>query len=206
MPHAAAVDWLRFQKGKVMGDEKKKGGFSLIKLLVYVVLFIALAVAGLYVYGRSIPEEHMASANLEVKRWPLACYDTVADAQNLPKWSSQVKEIRDFKKDGNKITYTQVVKSPFGDSELITTQTNGFRPNEITIEVRESKDAFSGKWTLKFKETADGKGTKVTLTEIGTVSNPFFRAIGSFTMNPEDTLKQYLEDLKKKVESEKPST
>lgn len=186
-----------------MGDEKKKGGFGIVKLLVYLVLFIALGVAGLYVYGRSIPEEHMASASVDVKRWPLSCYDLVADAQNLPKWSSQVKEVRDFKKDGNKLTYTQVVD---GDMELITTQTNGFRPNEITIEVRESKDMFTGKWTFKFKESADGKGTKVTLTEMGVTPNPMMRAIGSFMMKPDDTIKQYLEDLKKKVESEKPAS
>lgn len=186
-----------------MGDNKKKGGIGLVKLLVYGVLLIAACGGGLFIYGSSIPEEHLASSSIEVDRWPLECYDLVADAQNLPKWASSVKEVRDFKKDGDKLTYTQVVS---GNMELITTQTNGFRPNEITIEVREANDKFSGKWTFKFTPIKDGKGTKVTLTEMGKTPNPLMRAIGSFMMNPEDTIKQYLQDLKKQAESKKPTS
>ena len=188
-----------------MGDEKKKGGFGLVKLLVYGVLLIAACGAGLFIYGNSIPEEHMATTNIEVERWPLACYEAVADAQNVPKWCPMVKEVKDLKKDGDKITYTQVVD---GNMELVTIQNNGFKPNSIVIEVRESKDMFTGKWTFKFEEVSkDGKKfTKVTLTEIGKTPNAFMRAIGSFMMKPDDGIKQYLSDLKKFVESQKAGT
>ncbi len=66
-----------------MGDDKKKGGFSIIKLLVYGVLLVAACVAGLFIYGKSIPEEHMATTSVEVERWPLACYEAVADAHTF---------------------------------------------------------------------------------------------------------------------------
>lgn len=186
-----------------MGDDKKKGGFGIGKVIVYGVLLIAACGAGLFIYGNSIPEEHLASTSIEIERWPLACYDAVADAQGVPKWAPMVKEVKDFKKDGDKLTYTQVVE---GNMELITTQTNGFRPNEITIEVREAGDKFSGKWTFKFTPIKDGKATKVTLTEIGRTPNALFRAIGSFMMKPEDGIKRYLADLKKHVESQKPTS
>lgn len=188
-----------------MGDDKKKGGIGIGKILIYGVLLIAACGAGLFIYGNSIPEEHMATTSVEVERWPLACYDAVADAQGVPKWCPMVKEVRDLKKDGDKLTYTQVVD---GNMELITTQTNGFKPTSITIEVRESKDMFTGKWTFKFEEVEkDGKKfTKVTLTEIGKTPNAFMRAIGSFMMKPDDGIKRYLADLKKHVESQKPST
>ncbi|MBP9891010.1 MAG: SRPBCC family protein [Planctomycetes bacterium] len=188
-----------------MGDDKKKGGFSIIKLLVYGVLLVAACVAGLFIYGKSIPEEHMATTSVEVERWPLACYEAVADAQGVPKWCSMVKEVKDLKKDGDKLTYTQIVD---GNMELVTVQIQGFKPNSITIEVRESKDMFTGKWTFKFEEVTKGdkKFTKVTLTEIGQTPNAFWRAIGSFMQNPDDGIKRYLADLKKHVESQKPSS
>lgn len=188
-----------------MGDEKKKGGFGLVKILVYGFLLIAACAAGLFIYGNSIPEEHMATTSVEIERWPLASYEAVADAQSVPKWCPMVKEVKDLKKDGDKLTYTQVVD---GNMELITIQNNGFKPNSITIEVRESKDMFTGKWSFKFEEVTKGdkKYTKVTLTEIGKTPNAFMRAIGSFMMNPDDGIKRYLADLKKYVESQKPST
>jgi len=186
-----------------MGDEKKKGGFGVVKLLVYLVLFLGLVAGGVYLYGRAQPEEHMAGPKTrDVKRWPIACYEAVANVQEHPKWCSMIKEVRDYKKEGDKLSYICVLAD---GTELISTMELGFKPKEIVWKVRDSRNDFTGTWTFKFDEAGEAK-TKVSLTEIGRIESPLMRAMFALFADMEKSVNTFLDDLKKKVEGDKPST
>lgn len=61
---------------------------------------------------------------------------------------------------------------------------------------------FEGEWLGTF-EKIDENHTKIIFTEFLYIQNPFIRMASYIMMNPRNQQKQYIEDLKKKVEQGK---
>jgi hypothetical protein len=158
-------------------------------LLVVAGVLVAL-VLGVLVAGMLLPEEHHASRTLVTKQSPQAIWDAINDHASETQWRSDVKSVtslgaRDGKavwredyKDGNKVT-------------LMTTESKP--PTRIVRELTDLEGPFSGRWEIDIVPTPEG--SKVTVTEIGRVSNPFFRFVSKYIIGHTTFMERYLTGL-----------
>lgn len=140
--------------------------------------------------GLLLPEEHHASRTLITKQSPQAIWDAINDHANEPQWRSDVASIsslgerngkpvwREDYKDGNKVT-------------LITTESKP--PTRMVRELTDLDGPFSGRWEIDISPTPEG--SRVTITEIGKVSNPFFRFVSKYVIGHTTFMERYLTGL-----------
>jgi uncharacterized protein YndB with AHSA1/START domain len=157
--------------------------------------FVVLAGAAVlfaYSYGRRMPEGHRASGSALVAAPIAEVFALHADPRKRPEFVPQVKEIRDFKDEGDgKASWTELWKDR-----------NTFRmrlaeceqDRRLTMEIQVNKNVFHGTWTFEFAE--EEGGTRVTITEDGRIPSPLTRGVYNLLADTDETLRKYLENLK----------
>jgi hypothetical protein len=158
--------------------------------LIIVVGVVVALILGVLVAGLLLPEEHHASRTLITKQSPQAIWDAINNHANEPAWRSDVQSVtslgerngkpvwREDYKDGNKVT-------------LITTESKP--PARMVRELTDLEGPFSGRWEIDITPTPEG--SKVTITEIGRVSNPFFRFVSKYVIGHTTFMERYLKGL-----------
>jgi hypothetical protein len=160
------------------------------QLLILVIGVLAALILVVLVGGLLLPEEHHASRTLVTKQSPQAIWDTINDHPNEPKWRSDIESVtslgdrngkpvwQENYKDGNKVA-------------LITTESQP--PSRIVRELTNLDGPFSGRWEIQIEITPTG--SNVTVTEIGKVSNPFFRFVSKYVIGHTTFMETYLKGL-----------
>jgi polyketide cyclase/dehydrase/lipid transport protein len=160
------------------------------RLLIGIVVVLVALILGVLITGALLPEEHHASRTLRTKQPPQAIWDAINDHANELAWRSEVDRVvslgeRDGKpvwqeiyKDGNKVT-------------LMTTESKP--PARMVRELTDLEGPFSGRWEIDIQPTAEG--SNVTITEIGKVSNPFFRFVSKYVIGHTTFMERYLKGL-----------
>ncbi|MCC6574861.1 MAG: SRPBCC family protein [Planctomycetes bacterium] len=187
-------------------QQPKKKGAKLIKIFIGLVLLIALAVGGAFVYGNTLKPDWEFKRSTDISRWNIAVYDVLADVPAYPSWSSQIKEIKDYKKNADGTATWTAVFTQMGELKMHLTESK--KHSMLKIEVVENP-MFKGYWLYEMQEVGkeDNHVTRVTLTEHATPSNPMIRVMFQFMGGQVDgVLDTALADLKKKAESAKPGT
>jgi hypothetical protein len=158
--------------------------------LVFVVGMLVALILGVLVAGLLLPEQHHASRTLVTKQAPQAIWDTINDHASEPAWRSDVQSVtslgerngkpvwREDYKDGNKVT-------------LMTTESKP--PTRMVRELTDLEGPFSGRWEIDIQPTPNG--SNVTITEIGKVSNPFFRFASKYVIGHTTFMERYLTGL-----------
>lgn len=162
---------------------------KLLKRLLIIAAGIVVAlILGVLVAGMLLPEEHHASRTLLTKQPPQAIWDAINDHANEAAWRSDVQSVtslgngkpvwREDYKDGNKVT-------------LMTTESKP--PTRIVRELTDLEGPFSGRWEIDISPVPEG--SKVKVTEIGKVSNPFFRFVSKYLIGHTTFMERYLKGL-----------
>lgn len=137
-----------------------------------------------------LPEEHRAARTLVTKQSPQAICDAINDHANEPAWRSDVASVtflgerngkpvwQENYKDGNKVA-------------LMTTESQP--PKRMVRELTDLEGPFSGRWEIDITPTPSG--SNVTITEIGKVSNPFFRFVSKYVSATLSSWERYLTGL-----------
>jgi hypothetical protein len=158
--------------------------------LIFVVGVLVALILSTLVAGLLLPEEHQASRTLVTKQAPQAIWDTINAHANEPAWRSDVQSVtslgerngkpvwREDYKDGNKVT-------------LMTTESKP--PTRMVRELTDLEGPFSGRWEIDIQPTPNG--SNVTITEIGKVSNPFFRFVSKYVIGHTTFMERYLTGL-----------
>ncbi len=150
---------------------------------------LSILVVALYLTGRSIPEQHMASVSREFTSSQHDVWQVLSDFSQWPAWRSDLKEI----KLGHNV-FTEVSKN----GEAIDYRIEEFNtPERIVIRIATTDLPFGGTWT--FEITPKGEGCTVTITENGEVYNPIFRVISKFLIGHTSSMEKCLDDLGKKI-------
>ncbi len=187
-----------------MSEQPKKKGGKLFKFAVGLVLLAALAIAGAFVYGNTLPETFEVKKEVDIARWDIAVYAVLADVPAYPSWAAHVKEIKDYKKNSDgTATWTTVLK---GGSEMNMHATVARRPRQFKVEIV-GHPMFSGYWQYDMAEVGKEGAhiTRVTLTEKATIPSPFIRLGFKLMGHADQILEQHLAELKKKCEADKPA-
>ncbi len=161
--------------------------------LIAIVAVLLVIIIGVGVAGALLPAEHRASRRLRTKQSPQTIWDTINDHANEPKWRSDVESVvslgerdgkpvwREIYKDGNQLT-------------LITTQSSP--PTRMVRELTDLDGPFSGRWEIDLMPTPEG--SSVQITEVGRVSNPFFRFVSKYVIGHTTAIERYLIGLAEK--------
>lgn len=143
------------------------------------------------VCGAHMPREHIAMQTIELPVPPAEVYAVVRDVEATPAWRTGVTRVEFLPDRGERKVYQEV-----GDDGTITFEIAEDRPNERFVTAITDIDlAFTGRWVFQFQPTETG-GTRLTVAEIGDVTNPLLRFLATTTVGFEGEIDQYLTDLR----------
>jgi len=151
---------------------------SLLALVVAVPAIVAFVVLPIVVYlwGRGLSERHEATASAHVRAKPDDVMALLTDVRAIPKWRKTVRRV------------DVVAKEPVlrfrehgaqGTLELEVAERDA--PHRLVIRTAPARRmAFEGTWTYALAPEDDG--TRVTLTEHGTVRSPIARVFSTYVL------------------------
>lgn len=171
--------------------EKKKTSLA-FKLLIGMATVMLSLTGGIYAYGLSHDAEHTATGS-EVVNAPVAkVFSMQADPREVAKWKDQIAEVRDYKDLGGGLASWREVWKDNNQFDFVITH---YEHNKLLrIQITDLNEVFYGSWTVEF-EAAEG-GTRVTITEAGTIPNAFVRGAFHLSTTTDATLKDHLSQLK----------
>ena len=159
-----------------------------MKWIVIIVVAILAEVALVYLVGSLLPVQHTATVTASLQNSPDEVWSTISDPRQFATWRSGLKSVevtdernwKEISSQGDEIIFQAVIWEP--GKKLVTRIMNQDLP-------------FGGEWVYEFQ--ADGKGTRLTITENGEVYNPVFRFMSKYVFGHDTTLKNYVADLEK---------
>ena len=163
---------------------------SIVKRILILVLgLLAALILVILIVGLLLPEEHHASRTLSTKQSPQAIWDAINDHANEAKWRSDIESVTSLGERNGKPVWQDKYKD--GNTlALMTTESQP--PSRIVREIAE-EGPFSGRWEIDIQPTPTG--SNVTITEVGKVSNPFFRFVSKVVIGHTTQMTKYLTSL-----------
>jgi uncharacterized protein YndB with AHSA1/START domain len=161
-------------------------------LLVVAGALVALAVL-IVVVGALRPRTHVASRAFRLEKPPADVWAVVSDLARLPEWFSEVTRVERIEDIDGRPAYRET----YGGNFTVTTVVREWEDQRKLVREILPGGMFYGSWTLEL--APDGEGmTRLTITERGTIDNPFFRGMMVFHDNYK-TMTQYAEALARRL-------
>jgi hypothetical protein len=161
----------------------------------------SLAVVGVYLHGRNEPVEYVAAIETVVPAEPEAVGALLVDLSRRPTWRRSVERIGrvDDAADGREI-WREL--DPGGDRLDLVIDEIG--PNRLVIGVARPEDiGIHATWTWGV-EPVDG-GSRIRLTEEGSIENDFFRGWWSLRYGRYAAIEQDLSGFARALGAEDPA-
>jgi len=158
---------------------------------VVIVAVIIVLVAVMLVIGSRLNPNHVASRAIRLKEAPTEVYAVIHDFERSPNWRSDLKKVEmlgvvdghpRFREQGSHGGVTYEVLEDVAGQRLVT-------------RIVDRDLGYSGSWTQVL--TPNDKGTLLTITENGEVSNPLFRFMSRYVFGQTSTIDNYLKSLAK---------
>jgi hypothetical protein len=163
---------------------------KVIRVLVVVVSVLVALILGILIVGLLLPAEHHASRTLVTKQSPQAIWDVINDHTNEPLWRADIANVKSVSKRSDKSIWRENYK----DGNVLTLITTEWKPpTRMVRELTDLDGPFSGRWEIDITPTP--AGSNVTITEIGRVSNPFFRFVSKYVIGHTTSIEKYLTSL-----------
>lgn len=166
-------------------------------LLIFFGVIIALP-ACLWVLGHFLPQSHTVSVSQTFDATQEEVYQLVTDIKSYPFWRSNVTKVAFLKTDGEIREWREY----YTDNDPLSFRIHKPDSSLVFTEIIGDDLPFGGRWffNLENRET----GTGLTITEKGEVYNPLFRVISKYFMGHDTTIRRYLADLERELETSKP--
>jgi hypothetical protein len=162
------------------------------KALLVVAGVLVLLIGAVLIIGALTPADHRASRTLKTKQSPEAIWNAINDHANEASWRDDVASVASAGERNGKPIWQENYKD--GNTiQLMTTESRP--PNRMVREIAE-EGPFSGRWEIDIEPS--GAGSNVRITEIGSVSNPFFRFVSKYVIGHTYQMEKYLTNLAKK--------
>ncbi len=154
-------------------------------------LWVALALLALVLLaagiGAFLEPSHVATRQAVLAQAPDEVWRVITRFDRTPEWRSNVDVVEI--ESGDPIRFVEV--GPQGPLALEVTEQ--VRPRKLVLMTADPSLPFTGSWTFELQP--EGEGTRVTITERGTIDNPLFRFGARVFMDPAATAETYLVDL-----------
>jgi hypothetical protein len=168
-----------------------------LKVVIAIVVAVAAMIGIIAFVGSRLPVAHVASRSVVIGAPLDVVFRTMTDFTSAPSWRSGLKTV-------------YVEPDPASGRQRVTEDSKN---GKMTMEVEEltlptrfvmrivGEDLpYGGAWAHALE--AQGKTTRVTITEHGEVYNPIFRFVSKYFMGHTSTIDTYLTDLGRKFGNE----
>ncbi len=161
----------------------------LTRFSAYGIGAVALLIVGVLAVGAMIPADHVASASARYAQPAESIWEAIVDYEAFPAWRSSVDRVEPLTPaDGATgwIEHGSTGPMPLAVEEEVS-------PRRLVLRIASDQLPFGGTWTYELED--DGDGSRLTITENGTVTNLFFRFMSRFVFGHTATIETYLVDL-----------
>lgn len=159
--------------------------------IIGIVAVLALLVGVVALIGSRLPQTHVASRSIVLRRSPQEVYAVVRNFESAPKWREDVKRVEVDVRAGGPVFFREDGANGVVNYELVKDV-----PGELMVtRIRDTDLGYSGQWTYTF--APETGGTRVTIREDGEVSNVFFRFMSRYVFGHTATMDSYLKSLAK---------
>ncbi len=156
-------------------------------LVLFGVLVAAVAIA--YTVGARLPQDHLATVRARFAVPPDSVYDAITDVEAYPQWRKDVKSVSRLPASNGHTAWRETAGSGVLDYEATVT----VRPNRVVNAITTKDAGFGGRWI--FQILPDSTGSTVTITEEGTVQQPFFRFLQRYVFGTHAAMETFLRSL-----------
>ncbi|PJZ48306.1 LIC10604 family protein [Leptospira saintgironsiae] len=161
--------------------------------MVWIILLSLVGIIVLIILsGYLLPKDHVASVEKDFSSSPESIYKIIRNVGEYKDWRSGLKSVdiesetiwTESDSHGNNIRFGIIEEKS---------------PHSLKTKILSEDLPFGGGW--EFEISRNDPTTKLKITEKGFVTNPLFRVLSKFVFGYDTTLKTYLDDLSKKLES-----
>jgi uncharacterized protein YndB with AHSA1/START domain len=154
--------------------------------LIWFVVAVASIAVLIAAIGAFLPKDHVVSRTLETRQSVEAVWETVSDFAGQPNWWKDVREVsRVGDRDGH-----DVWREVHRDMTLTMETVEADPPVRLVRRIIDEDLGFTGEWEYVLSPTPSG--SRLTVTEHGTVTNPIFRFMSRFVISQSATIEAYL--------------
>ncbi len=160
-----------------------------MKTVIRILIALGVVILAVVITGTLLPEKHEASVSREFQSNRDEVWKILSDFAHWPEWRTDLKAIR-----LGSNTFTEVSTS----GEAVEYRIEEFTtPERMVTRITTTGLPYGGAWTYEL--VATDTGCRLTITEEGEVYNPVFRFMSRFVFGHESTMRQYLDDLAKRI-------
>jgi hypothetical protein len=162
---------------------------GIIGTLAAVVFLFAMFVT---LVGSRQPASHTVSRALLLKQPPEAVWAVVSDLGGQTAWQPFLQHVKRLPDRDGKETW-EVKNKGAGAPPMTLVVTEKTPPRRLVGTIDDAKKVFSGRWEFELSPVEGG--SRVAVTEHGTIPNPFFRGMFKLFGRPDQYIVQYLKAL-----------
>lgn len=163
----------------------------LIRIALGLIAALALLVGVVALIGSRLPQDHVASQSITLRRSPQDVYAVARDFGSAPKWRADVKRVEVETTPDGRVYFREEGSSDTVNYELVEDV-----PGErMVTRIRDTDLGYAGQWTYTF--APENGGTRLTIREDGEVSNVVFRFMSRYVFGHTATIDLYLTSLAK---------
>jgi len=160
-----------------------------VKILLMTVVALVVLVGAVLVVGTLLPQDHLARSRARFASPPDSIWSLVRNLGGYAEWWPEVKRVEPIPGRGHE-AWNQIDKRNGSmPMEILDDQP----PQRLVTRIIDEGLPFGGTWTYEI--APEGSGSRVTITEDGSVYNPLFRVISRFVMGHHGTMDNYLKAL-----------
>ena len=160
-----------------------------MKILFRILVGLLLLVVVVFAIGAALPKAHTAKVRTTINAPADSVYAAIADVERATSWRSGLQKVEVLNR--NPMQWRETA-----DWGAITfVRDEAVAPKRLVARIADESEGFGGTWTYEIAASPDGKGSTVTITENGTVSNPLFRFLSKFVFGHYTSLETYARDL-----------
>ena len=157
--------------------------------ILFVMSAIVAVVVALIVGGLATPRDHAVARAIELPVQPDVVWTTIRDIAQYSDWRHEL--------DGADVVDTDQPQPRWRETTSRGSMTFGITvdepPRRMSARILDDDLPFTGEWCWSIEPSGDG--TRVTLTEQGSVPNPVFRFIGAHFLGHTRSIDRYLKGL-----------
>ncbi|MBD3165569.1 hypothetical protein GF324_03145 [bacterium] len=160
-----------------------------MRVLFVLVLLIAGLMVGLTIAGSRLPKQHEATVTVEFAASPDTIWALLSNHTYEPLWRPDLEGIELIREDDA----GEVWEERYRNRQVMQMRTVKRDSSKMVLkrELVGSNEGYSGSWTTYIDPLPDG-GTKVTMTERGTINSPLFRGVMKYLFGTDSTIRGYL--------------
>ena len=150
-----------------------------LKLLAWTVLLLVVLFDIGLLLGMRLPREHTVVRTMRLGAPRQAVWQAITDFSKQPEWRANLKSVERLPDRDGLPVWRESYKR-MGSETLVTEQF--IPPTYLVRTIADDKGPMSGSWEFSLLTNPVGGGTAISLTERGSVRNPFVRFIAHDVM------------------------